>query len=118
MSPFTVTPQDGMPSMGDMQQYGMHGLPFTSSPQNEHVPSMDSTAGGQHSMDSTGWPLLPPYPFQNGGQETLTIDGIHHRFRGLTTMASIETNYRKLILTFPSHAHNTTLDSTSYEDEK
>ena len=96
LSPLSGTPQDVMPSLSDMQQYGMHGLPFTTGPQNGHVSSMDSTPGGQHSMDSTGWPLLPPYPFQNSGQEPLTIDGIHQRLRGISTMASIDTNSGKL----------------------
>ena len=110
-----------MPSMGDMQQYGMHGLPFTTGPQIGHVSSMTSTPGGQHSMDSTGWPLLPPYPFQNSGQdEALTIDGIHQRFRGLETTGSIDSNSCKLILTCPSHAHQmqpTTAQNTETERE-
>lgn len=104
-----------MPSMSDMQQYGMHGLPFTSGPQNGHVSSMDSTPGGQHSMDSTEWPLLPPYPFQNSGQEPLTIDGIHQRLRGLSTTASIDTNSRKFnnVYLFLSRArHNPSQHNT------
>ncbi|GAB7330683.1 hypothetical protein MBLNU13_g02246t2 [Cladosporium sp. NU13] len=118
MSPFTVTPQDGMPSMSEGQQYGMHGLPFTSGLQNGHVSSMDSTVGGQHSMDSTGWPLLPPYPFQNGGQEALTIDGIHHRFRGLTTMASIETNSHEISHRSIAHNHDPSPYSISRPEGK
>lgn len=107
-----------MPSMGNMQQYGMHGLPFTTGPQIGHVSSMTSTPGGQHSMDSTGWPLLPPYPFQNSGQdEALTIDGIHQRFRGLETTGSIDSNSCKLILTCPSHTQNASHHSTKFEDE-
>lgn len=109
-----------MPSMSDIQQYGMHGLPFTSGLQNGHVSSMDSTPGGQHSMDSTGWPLLPPCPFQNSGQEPLTIDGIHQRLRGLSTTASIDTNSGELdVCLFLSRArHNPSQHNTRRQEGK
>ena len=120
MSPLSGTPQDGMPSLSDMQQYGMHGLPFTTGPQNGHVSSMDSTPGGQHSMDSTGWPLLPPYPFQNSGQEPLTIDGIHQRLRGLSTMSSIDTTSGELnvYLSLPLARHTPPQHDISRQEGK
>ena len=93
MSPLTGGPQYGMPFMGDMSQYGMAGLPFTTGPQNGHSSSMDSTPGAgqystgrwpgaiQYATENDGFPLLPPFvPAASRAQDALSTEGIYQRF--------------------------------------
>jgi len=124
MSPLTVEPQNGMPFMGDMQPYGIHGLPYVTGPQNGFPSSMDSMAAGQHysmdstasgqhySMDSTaggqqhfsigssGFVPLPPYMPPSRQDAALSIEGVHQRFGNrmgpFTDTANVETEPCKL----------------------
>jgi hypothetical protein len=86
MSPLTGEPEYGMSFMGDLPQYGMAGLPFTTGPQNGHSSSMDSTPGGfQYSSDAR-FPLLPPY-VPPATRDALSMEGIYQRFGDIARTA-------------------------------
>ena len=112
MSPLTGGPQYGMSSNGDMSQYGMHGLPYISGPQNGHSSSVDSTFGGDQSMGAPGFPVLPPY-IPPGAPGFLSMDEINERF-GYHRDSSVATNPCKLMFTCLSHARSRTTHSTQH----
>lgn len=103
MSPLTGEPQYGMSSNGDMSQYGMHGLPYMSGPQNGQSSSVDSTFGGDQSMGAPGFPVLPPY-IPPGAPGFLSIEEINQRYYNARD-SSVANNPCKLMFACLSHAH-------------
>ena len=135
MSPFTVEPQHDFPSMEDMSQYSIHGLPLMGGLQNGHSSSMDSTPGGQYPMGSMSGGLERMTP---GPQYTLdpsafpahqpaitypdmtTFENVHERIRQLQRPASEATNPPSkfdIHLSLPRAQHNlstTTIHSSQH----
>jgi hypothetical protein len=104
MSPFSNGPQN---AMGFLQPLDFTQMPFMTGPQYGQS-SMDSTPGGQHTMNAT------PYEqtFMDLSQHALALEGMRERL----TRRMTNDNNGKLIFTLSFHSHITLPSHATYNN--